>query len=290
MKSKRVNSRRLTLFPFLRKYLKGWKRKRRIKMVDLKDINDALNTYIRPQSFPVAVKMCQRKEMIPEKARFPKKDLGISITLCQGIAMTRRYGWTIALGKEDQICPHGLVVLGFVPGKGYRDGTMAEKIGLWTREEFVRISQGLSFLEYGRYLYILCAPIHSARFTPDFIMIYGNPAQVARLVQGATVISGRPLSFSTTGGIGCSTYVARTILTDECQVVLAGAGDRYFALTQDHELAFTIPMSKAETVIKGLELGHRKFGHRYPTPSWLRFQGPIPEEYRRFTDLLLAEE
>jgi uncharacterized protein (DUF169 family) len=79
------------------------------------------------------------------------------------------------------------------------------------------------------------------------------------------------------------------MLTDEYQVVLAGAGDRYFALTQDHEMAFTIPMSKAEATIQGLELSH-KLGQRYPTPSFLCFEGQLPPQYYKLTELLLKEK
>jgi len=258
-------------------------------MVDLKQINEALNKYVWPQSFPLAVRMCQSSKELPEKVRFPKRDLSISITACQGLAMARRYGGTIAIGKEDQVCPHGHVVLGFVPGKGYLDGSLAEAVGLGTKEEFARSAQGLSLLEYGKYSHLLTAPINTAAFEPHFIIFFGNPAQIARLVQGATAIDGGALPFSARGGIGCSVSIARTMLTDEYQIVLAGAGDRYFALTQDHEMAFTIPMSKAETMIQGLKLSHEK-GLRYPTPSWLRFEGELPLNYYKLTELLLKEK
>jgi hypothetical protein len=80
------------------------------------------------------------------------------------------------------------------------------------------------------------------------------------------------------------------MLTDECQIILAGAGDRYFALTQDHELAFTIPFSKVEGTIKGLEKGHKSGLHRYPTPSSLRLDGVLPDTYCRWTELLREEK
>ena len=258
--------------------------------MELKEINEALNTYIRPQSFPLAIRMVEKGGMLPEKARLPKRDLGMAITACQGMAMARRYGWTVAVGKEDQACPHGHAVLGFVPPGRYRDGSLAEEAGLGPKEAFERTARTLSLLEYGTYSHLLVAPIHSAAFDPHFIMVFGNPAQVARLVQGATALSGGSLTFTASGGIGCSVSIGHTMATGECQVVLSGAGDRYFALTQDHEMAFTIPMGKAEEIIQGLEFGHKNLGHRYPTPSWLRFEGQLPKPYYRFTELLLNEK
>lgn len=258
-------------------------------MVELRRVNEALEKHIRPQTFPLAVRMCEAGERLPEKVRLPKKDLGISVALCQGVAMARRYGWTVAVGREDQTCPHGHAVLGFVPAEGYLDGSLAEKVGLGSRERFAKTARSLSLLEYGRYRYLLAAPIHAATFDPHFLLIYGNPAQVARLVQGATALTGEVLDFRAGGGIGCSTSVARTMLSDQCQVVLAGAGDRYFALTQDHELAFTIPAGKMETLVEGLEFGAKAAGHRYPTPSFLRFENAVPDKYKEFSELLLRQ-
>ena len=258
--------------------------------MDLKQVNEALNLYIRPQTFPLAIKMYQSHEELPDKVRIPKRDMGFPIAVCQGISLARHYGWSIAIGKEDQSCPHAAVVLGFVSGKGYFNGSYPEAAGLGSKEAFAKIAQGISKLEYGKYSYLLAAPLHIANFKPHFITLYGNPAQVARLVQGAVAMSGGVLTATTLGGIACSGIIARTMLTDECQFILAGAGDRYFALTQDHELAFTIPMSKVESTIQGLEMGHKSGVHRYPTPSFLRLERGIPSAYYKLLDLLKEED
>jgi len=258
--------------------------------LDLTEVNEALNYYIRPQTFPVAVRMCESGEELPAKAKRPKQDLGSTIAVCQGISLARRYGWTIAIGQDDESCPHGLFVLGYVPGRSYLDGSSAEAAGVGPKEEFARVGQNLSRLEYGKYDYLLAAPLHRASFEPHLIVIYGNPAQIARLVQGAVALRGNALNTPATGGIACSSLIARTMLTDECQIILAGAGDRYFALTQDHELAFTIPLSKVEVTLEGLEKGHKSGLHRYPTPSSLRLEGVLPDTYCRWTELLRKEK
>jgi uncharacterized protein (DUF169 family) len=257
--------------------------------MDLKEVNEALNLYVRPQTFPVAVRMCPSSEELPDKARIPTKDMAAAITVCQGIGLARRYGWMIAISRDDESCPHGLFVLGFVPGKSYLDGSSGEAAGIGPREELARAARGLSRLEYGKYRYLLAAPLHSANFEPHLLIVYGNPAQVARLVQGAVALGGEAVSTPATGGIACSSLIARTMLTDECQIILAGAGDRYFALTQDHELAFTIPWSKVEPTIKGLEKGHNSGFHRYPTPSSFKLEGVLPAVYNRWTELLSEE-
>jgi len=258
--------------------------------MNLKEINDLLNFYIRPQTFPVAVRMCTTVEEIPDKARFPQRNLGTAISVCQGIGLVRRYGWTLAIGKEDQNCPHGFFVLGFVRGQSYLDGSSGEAAGVGKKEDLAAVAAGLSRFEYGKYKYLLASPLEAAAFEPNFIIIYGDPAQIARLVQGAFMATGKPTMTPTFGGIACSSFVARTMLKDECQLIVAGAGDRYFALTQDHELAFTIPWNKAEAVMKGLEKGHKSGMHRYPTPSVFRLDGALPPVYQRWTDSLLQEK
>lgn len=254
-------------------------------MVDLTRVNEALNKYIRPQSFPLAVRMCDSEPEFRENVRLPKRDFGILVTVCQGLAMARRYGWTIAIGKDDQVCPHGHAVLGWVASRGYLDGSLAEKAGLGPREKFAKDVLSLDVLEYEKYTHLLAAPIDKAEFDPHFILVFGNPAQVALLVQSAASAEGGPLHFIGRGGIGCSLSIARTMVTEDCQVVLSGAGDRCFALTQDHEMAFTIPVNKLDSVIEGLGRSHR-MGQRYPTPAWLRFEGQLPAEFYKFTKLL----
>ena len=258
-------------------------------MIEMEAVNKALNLYVRPQTFPLAIRMYQRDEELP-RVRFPKRDLGISVTVCQGIAMARRYGWTIAIGKDDQSCPHGAVVLGFVPAKGYLDGSFAEAVGLMPKEKFAKTAQSLSRLEYDKYSYMVAAPLHIATFEPHLILLYGNPAQVARLVNGAIAITGDVITSTTSGGTACSGLIARTMLSDQCQFILTGSGDRYFALTQDHELAFTMPLSKVESTIQGLKIGHESGIHRYPTPSFLRFEGQLPTTYYKFLELLKKGE
>ncbi|MCI0527388.1 MAG: DUF169 domain-containing protein, partial [Nitrospira sp.] len=73
-------------------------------MVDLKKATEEIDFYIRPTTFPLAIKMLRSAEEIPEKARRPHRDLGIKVATCQTISMVRRYGWTLAIGKEDHCC------------------------------------------------------------------------------------------------------------------------------------------------------------------------------------------
>src|SRR5262249_15287777 len=95
--------------------------------VDPKTADQALQTSIRPQTFPVAVRMLRPGEPIPERARRPARDFGKLSMNCQVIDMARRYGWMIALTREDHICSLGITALGFDrPTHLYNSGTLCE--------------------------------------------------------------------------------------------------------------------------------------------------------------------
>jgi len=58
-------------------------------MVDNKQISEAYNTFLRPQTFPLAIRMCASAEELPDKVRIPQRDLKITISLCHAIHMAR---------------------------------------------------------------------------------------------------------------------------------------------------------------------------------------------------------
>ncbi|MBN1615190.1 MAG: DUF169 domain-containing protein [Deltaproteobacteria bacterium] len=227
-------------------------------MMDLKQANEALNTYIRPQTFPVAVKLFTAQETLPAKVRIPVKDLGYQITLCQAVALSRRYGWTIAVGKEDQCCIGGHAAMGFLDNPPQEDSIPADKRH-----------------ETGKYRFMVSAPIDRADFEPDLICLYVDSAQAMRLAQAATNGGGGMAPMVPTGMGDCGDIVARTMKMDLNQLILPSGGDRVFGSTQDHEVIFTIPKSKIAPMMKALEDTH-KAGFRYPVLADLRHRPNLP--------------
>jgi len=257
-------------------------------MTILQQFNETLGRYVRPQSFPVVVRMCSSSEELPERVQFPKRDLGFLMPICQAVGMARRYGLTMAVGLEDMNCPLGAFTLGFVPAKKrYLAGEFI--IPPISKESLARFIQGLSRLENGKYKYALLAPIHRANFEPHLIIMYGFPAQIALLAQAAVFMSGKSLHTTPSLGAVCSPLFAATMLSDECQVAIPCAGDRIFGSTQDHEIAFTAPKGKLEEIMQGLEGCHKTGVYRYPTLTNLRFQGEFPEAYQKAMEYLTQE-
>lgn len=227
--------------------------------MDLKEVNEALNTYIRPQTFPVAYKLVKADEDLPERVRRPLQDLGHPIALCQATALTRRYGWTLAVGREDQCCIGGEQAMGFASEGGA--GPVAKE----------------SRHAPGTYKYLVTATLDRADFEPDVIALYGNSAQIMRLTQSAL---GGPGGSGTVNAVAtgfgdCGDIVARTVLSDECQTILPSGGDRVFGSTQDHEMIFAMPWSRVEAVVQGLANTH-KAGFRYPVITDIRHRPNLP--------------
>lgn len=251
---------------------------------DLAKFQDALIRHVRLGSFPVAVRMAKAGENLPERVKRPARDLKITVATCQAIAMARRYGSVVAIGEEDISCPLTAVVFGFRrPSEFYVKGQACAGMYTETEEAGMLSEEQVGKFSFGEYQYILVAPLHRTAFAPEVIVIYANPAQILRLLTAALWKSGGRLTSSFGGRIDCAEEIIVPRLTEKCEVILPCYGDRIFAQTQDHEMAFSIPISRVEEIIEGLE-GTHKGGVRYPVPSFLRYTGEFPEHYRKVVD------
>lgn len=251
----------------------------------LKDFADILGETVIPQTYPLAVKMTSFGEALPEKTRKPLRDLKNRLAICQCFSMARKYGWVMALGREDQSCPIGSIVLGFEEAVPYyTEGNLAEGMYTCCKESGARSEEALGRFKQGEYEYLLMAPITKAEFDPDFVLVYCNPAQLMRLVHAALYEEGGSITSSFTGRGECSQTIVHTISRERCQVLLPGNGERVFGQTQDHEMAFSIPRAKIASVAQGLAKTH-KAGVRYPIPAMLNYPATYPKKYTKLFEI-----
>jgi uncharacterized protein (DUF169 family) len=101
-----------------------------------------------------------------------------------------------------------------------------------------------------------------------------------RLLTAALWKSGGRLTSTFSGRIDCSDEIIVPQRSGNCEVILPCNGDRIFAQTQDHEMAFSIPANRFSEIIEGLE-GSSRGGVRYPIPSFLRYTGEFPPQYAK---------
>lgn len=254
-------------------------------MVNLAEIDDTISTYIKPQTYPVAIKMLPGEEGIPGLAKRPLRDYGTPFAVCQAIALCRKEGLTIALDRESQSCPIALVGLGLVRPEEYLSGKYPLVPTNQPAEARRKIAEAMPRFPFGKFNFILMAPIRSASFDPDAILFYGNGAQIMRLIQAAVFSSGEALTSKSTGTGGCLFSIVATILEGVCKYTIPGNGERRLGLMDDGEMGFAMPKNRFEEVMIGLKLSHEG-KQTYPiSPGYLKldykFGAPAYVELRR---------
>lgn len=253
-------------------------------------IDEAVTHYLRPSTFPLAIRMLRSLEVGSTRAGKPGRDSGGKLTLCQAIGLCRRHGHSIVLSREEIGCPNALFFLGFArPPEAYWQGRIAFTPFNQSEEARARRSRSLAFLPLGAFKAILIEPLAKAQVEPDLILVYGRPAQMMRLVQAATFRTGEPLPFSASGGGSCSMEIVKPMLEKQIGMVLPGNGERIFGLVQDDEMACSIPISRVDEVIDGLKDTHAG-GQRYPIPAFGSATPPMPPSYEALLDSLGKED
>ncbi len=249
-------------------------------MLSLGAAAEAIERYLRPDTFPLAIAVVHDPTEIPERARRPKRDLGVTLSVCQGVSIARRYGWTMAMDGDDLSCPIAQVAFGFeTPSTTYAEGTLA--LGMYAKDGAAaqRTEAAVAAVDAAQAGTILVGPLARATFTPEVVAIYGNSAQIMVAVAAALFGKGGSLTSSFSARADCAEIINRTRLTGEAQVILPCYGDRVFGQTQDHEMAFSLPYQQLDAFVEGLE-GCHKGGVRYPVPHYLRYQAEYPSTYQ----------
>jgi len=245
------------------------------------EVNAEIEKHIRPQTFPLGIRMVRPGEALPENVRIPSRDMGIQVAICQSFSIARRYGWALAVGRDDLSCPLAKTAFGFEPVLPYyAEGNLACGMYTETPEAAARTEAEVHKLSPGEYERIVIAPLGRATFEPQVALVYANSAQVMRLVAAALYRRGGRLHSSFSARLDCADAVIETMHSAQPQVILPCYGDRIYGQTEDHEMAFSFPWGEAEEIVSGLQ-GTQKGGIRYPIPAWLRYTGQFPEKYRR---------
>lgn len=249
-----------------------------------------LERYIRPDTFPLAVRVLKPGEELPPKAKQPWRDLGVRLSVCQAMGMARRYGWTISVSSADQSCPIAQIVFGFAPSLPfYEEGHLAYGMYCETLKAGNKAEAAIPKFSREEAGTLLIAPLQRAAFEPEIIVIYANSAQVMRLTAGALYQAGGYLPAKASPRADCADIVIGTLREKQAQVILPCYGDRVFGLTQDHEMCFTIPFSQLDELLKGLS-GTEQGGVRYPLPVHLRVQADFPPNYKKLEAMWQAGE
>lgn len=258
--------------------------------ITLRALDEALSRYVRPDTFPLAIRMLKPGEPIPEGVKVPSKTMGEQWIVCQSIGVARRYGWGIAVGRDDVICPLAAIAFGFrKPNEEYLKGFVS--VGMYCKDEPAasNLEANTWRFEPGAYDYVCVAPLNRATFEPHVVAVYGNSAQVMRLVHASLYKRGGRVASTCGGRLDCAEIVIQTLTTNEPKVILPCNGDRVFGMAQDHEMAFAFPWQYSLEIIEGLE-GTHKGGTRYPITVDMRETVTMPKTYQSLMKLLVDQE
>jgi len=251
---------------------------------NLKKLDLALTEHLRPGTFPLAVRMVNRDETLPDRTRRPKEQFGHTVAICQTFSIARRYGWQLAVGAEDVGCPLALTAFGFKPmTETFACGEMCGGMFTESNEAGAKTEAEVPKFSFAQYKYLLTAPIGRATFEPHLYLVYGNSAQTMRLMTALLWKKGGYIHSRFSGRLDCADICIETMQTGKPQVILPCYGDRVFGLTQDHEMAMAIPAGEEEELIEGFS-GTHKGGIRYPTPSYLQYEPRFPSHYYKLFD------
>jgi len=253
--------------------------------MDAATLTGHLEKHLRVHTFPLGIRSYKPGETLPEKVKVPSKHLGIKVAICQAISIARRYGWAMAVSGEDLSCPIAKAAFGFEErNEYYTSGKLGEGMYASCGEAGAKFEEALAKYDFGEYAYVVAAPLGRANFTPDTVLVYGNSAQVLRLLNACLYKKGGSLKSDFSGRGDCTDIVIKGKKTGEPQVILPCYGDRIFGMTADDEMAFTFPFEMGGEIVEGLEKTHAG-GVRYPIPIYLRYQAEYPKSYQELEAL-----
>lgn len=247
-------------------------------------ISAKIEQYIRPLTFPVGVRISAGRE-IPEGYRSPVKIFGYRINICQGVNMARRYGWNMGFRHEDMACPLSIPIFGFCEDPDfvtrgeiiYPDFTKTVEAGARTQAAQPKAPAG----SIGS---VLVGPLNRVDFDPDIVLVYGSPAQIIRMVQGALYLEGGAIESRFSGRCACAQEFIYPHFSQKCNVIIPAQGERLFAMTADDEMVFSIPKSRIPEVLEGIETTHKRGVSRVPTPFFGMRQKPeFPKRYEELS-------
>jgi uncharacterized protein (DUF169 family) len=214
---------------------------------------------------PIAVKMLEKEEDIPEGALRPKKDRGVHYAQCQVFALSRRQKLTIAMLKEDHWC--------FAPLIAY---------GLVDRPDDPRLKPFVTFpaFERGKYIGIVSGPLRTSKFEPDVVIIYSNTAQLRNMLL--------PVSYKDRDSVSyhffppaCAYQVVPVMTSGQYMVTLPDPGDYQRALAGEDEIVLSVPAAKMGDLLAGLrQFEERDFNYAHAAMFMLP-DFPRPDFYQR---------
>ena len=244
-------------------------------------IGKDIEKFIRPATFPLAVKIVGDESEVNFPHRQPSTDLHLQNFVCQNFKMSRTYGWTMLVTEKDINCKIARMIYGWdIIDEKTQEEMKKFPIGLYSKnaETDEKFGEHLYGLDY-KFDGLAISPLSRSKILPDVVLVYCLPAQAMRFIQGYLYTEGGVLEFTAAGRVGsCHEGITKTIKTGKPQLVMLGNGDRIWGGAQDSEVMFSCPANKLDILMEGLSATHRA-GLRYPVPAYMNYAPGFQESF-----------
>lgn len=257
------------------------------KVGDFNRYGEELEKRVLLRTSPIAIKMLESENDIPDGVLRPKTDLGLHMGLCQAFAKSRREKIAVAMLKEDNWCFLPVIGLGLAEAPDFfLEGHTNYPEMVADLEAAKNLAHSFPRLGYGKYIGIVSAPLSTADFEPDLVVIYCNSAQLRYLLGGMKYRTGYVLTSRLDPSGACVHCTVPVLKSGECLLTVPCGGDRAIAFAQDDELILSLPMDKLEDLIIGLrhfdEIGS---GYNQFAPVMM-LDSPLPQLYVKVGKML----
>ena len=214
---------------------------------------------------PLAVKMLEKEGDIPKGAVRPKKDRGIHLAQCQAFAISRRQRETVAMLKEDNWCFAALIAYGLVDKPDDPELQLFVDFPTFKRDKFIGI---------------VSAPLRTANFEPDVVIIYSNPAQLRNMLLPFHFGGEETLVDCHFFPPACAYQVVPVMSSGKLMVTLPDPGDYHRALAAEDEIILSVPGDKVTKLVEGVrEIEKGDFAYSHANMYMLN-DFPQPEFYQ----------
>jgi len=242
-----------------------------------------LSAMLRTKTYPFGVKFYETLDERPAGTMRPRHPMNT----CQITAIVRYYGRPMYFTAEDMACIVGGVTVGLIPEpESMKNGEIAKMLhaDLDSAREFTtRVAK----IPYGKFKAVAVAPLSKLSFAPDIVVMYGNTAQVMRVIQGYLYEKGGRVHFSTGGEWSlCADSIAQAYISQDIALGLPCFGDRKTGMAQEDEATVSFPFGIYDKIIEGMKRTAEVAP--YPIPFDIEFPQmpdytltPWAVEYRR---------
>jgi uncharacterized protein (DUF169 family) len=257
--------------------------------MDLNELHKAagdLESVLRLQTYPLAIRMLKNEQDIPEGAGRPVKDLGYHLSTCQLFALARRRGLHLAQLLEDMWCVQPVVGYGMVqPPDYFLNGEDRFTTSARTPEAGKAWVRGFPCFPPGEYIGVAAAPAKTANFVPDLIMLYCDPAQLTQLLSAKNWLDGLDIESKLSGHAACVYAIVPTMKTGQWYVTVPCPGDRGVGLARPDEMIVSIPTTGLPDAVAALAYA-QEHGHGLPLVPAMSTEYEMEESYLKIGRLI----